>query len=161
MTPGSMPPLSKSLAEEGVLIQNLKLLSAGESRFDELRDLLLSGPYPTRNVEANLADVAAQVAANRQGANDLLALVERVLGGPSGNGTWSLFRMRPSRRFGMALSRLRVATHSFTDYLETANGESLPICVQIAVHELSPNPVRLSSPQASPRRGGESSRGDH
>ncbi len=72
-----MPPFSKNLAEEGVLIRNFKLVDAGQSRIDELRELLLSGPYPTRSVADNLADITAQVAANNQGARDLAALVER------------------------------------------------------------------------------------
>ena len=72
-----MPPFSKNLAEEGVLIRNFKLVDGGRSRLDELRALLLSGPYPTRTVDDNLADIAAQVAANHQGARDLAALVER------------------------------------------------------------------------------------
>ena len=75
--PGSMPPSSTSLAEEGVLIRNFKIVDAGASRMEPFRELLLSGLYPTRNVEHNLADVAAQIAANHQGAADLSALIER------------------------------------------------------------------------------------
>ena len=77
IVPGSMPPFSKNLAEEGVLIRNFQLMAAGRSRFDGLRALLLSGAHPTRAVADNLADVAAQVAANRQGAMQLAALIER------------------------------------------------------------------------------------
>ena len=72
-----MPPFSRNLAEEGVLISNFKLVERGKSRFDELRALLASGPFPTRNVADNLADITAQVAANRQGARDLASLIER------------------------------------------------------------------------------------
>src|SRR5207237_5091491 len=68
---------SRNLAEEGVLIRNFALVQGGNSREDELRRLLLSGTYPTRAVDDNLADIAAQVAANRKGERDLLALVER------------------------------------------------------------------------------------
>jgi 5-oxoprolinase (ATP-hydrolysing) len=75
--PGSMPPFSKNLAEEGVLILLTKLVDAGESRFDLLRNLLSSSPYPSRDVPTNLADISAQVAANSRGAAELLALVER------------------------------------------------------------------------------------
>jgi 5-oxoprolinase (ATP-hydrolysing) len=138
VTPGSMPPLSKSLAEEGVLIRNLRIVSAGESRFDELRDVLLSGPYPTRNVEANLADVAAQVAANKQGANDLLALVERY--------SWPVVRQymefvqdAAEQKVRTALARLPAGSHAFTDFIETAGGESVPICVRVTIHEHSPS----------------------
>jgi 5-oxoprolinase (ATP-hydrolysing) len=75
--PGSMPPFSKNLAEEGVLIRNFKLVDAGRSRLDELHALLAGGPYPSRAVRDNLADIAAQVAANNQGGRDLGRLVER------------------------------------------------------------------------------------
>ena len=77
MTPGSMPPFSTQLSQEGVLLRRFLLVAAGEPRFDELRKQLLSGPYPTRAVEDNLADMAAQIAANRQGADDLQQLVQR------------------------------------------------------------------------------------
>ena len=77
IVPGSMPPFSQSLAEEGVLVGNFKLVDAGHSRVEEFRSLLLAGPYPTRKVADNLADVAAQVAANQQGARDLARLIER------------------------------------------------------------------------------------
>ena len=77
IVPGSMPPFSRCLAEEGVLISNFKLVDRGRSREDELRQLLLAGPYPTRNVEDNLTDIAAQVAANELGARQLRELVDR------------------------------------------------------------------------------------
>ena len=72
-----MPPFSRNLAEEGVLIRNFKLIDRGCERFDELHSLLLAAPHPSRAVEDNLADVAAQVAANNQGAHDLQTLIER------------------------------------------------------------------------------------
>ncbi|QDU80340.1 Acetophenone carboxylase gamma subunit [Polystyrenella longa] len=77
IVPGSMPPFSTNLAEEGVVIRNFKLVDRGASREAELRALLLSGPHPSRSVEDNLSDVSAQVAANQSGAIQLLDLVER------------------------------------------------------------------------------------
>lgn len=77
ITPGSMPPFSKNLAEEGVLIRNFKVLTSGDDHFSELATLLSSGPYPSRAVEHNIADIRAQLAANQQGANELLELVAR------------------------------------------------------------------------------------
>jgi len=77
VTPGSMPPFSKSLAEEGVLLRNVLAVDGGESRLDELRNLLAGGKFPSRSVEANLADITAQIAANQQGANDLRHMVAR------------------------------------------------------------------------------------
>lgn len=73
--PGSMPADARVLGEEGVLIQNFQLVANGKERFDELRQLLTEGPYPSRSPDDNLGDIAAQVAANRRGESDLLQLV--------------------------------------------------------------------------------------
>ena len=77
IVPGSMPPFSKTLGDEGVLIRNFKLIDNGVSREDDLRALLLSGPYPTRAINDNMADIRAQVAANQLGVRQLLELVEK------------------------------------------------------------------------------------
>ncbi len=137
MAPGSMPPLSINLAQEGVLIRNLKIVAEGESRFDALRDVLLSGPFPTRDVDTNLADVAAQIAANRQGANDLLVLVERF-SWPVVEQYMNLVQDAAEQKVRMALARLPVGEHSFTDYMETAEGSSVPISVKWTIRECSP-----------------------
>jgi 5-oxoprolinase (ATP-hydrolysing) len=133
ITPGSMPPLSKNLAEEGVLLRNLRIIAGGESRLDELRKLLTSGSFPTRNVATNLADVEAQVAANRQGANDLLALVERY-SQPVVAAYMEHVQDAAEQKVRQALSRLPAGSHAFTDYLETADGKSVPIAVRFAIH---------------------------
>lgn len=70
-TPGSMPSDSKTVDEEGVLIDNFKMIDAGVYREAETRALLSSGQYPARNIEQNLADLRAQVAANQKGAEEL------------------------------------------------------------------------------------------
>jgi 5-oxoprolinase (ATP-hydrolysing) len=75
ITPGSMPPFSTSLAEEGVLIDNFKLIEGGTLRDGALRNLLASGTYPSRNPAQNLADLRAQIAANEKGAWELKAVV--------------------------------------------------------------------------------------
>ncbi len=73
--PGSMPPAATTLAEEGVVIPPMHLIKAGESQFEAIRQLLTEGPYPTRNVQENIADLQAQLAANQQGGEALRALV--------------------------------------------------------------------------------------
>ena len=73
--PGSMPADASCLGEEGVLIQNFKLISAGREQFGALRKWLSRPPYPSRSPEDNIGDITAQVAANRRGQNDLLQLV--------------------------------------------------------------------------------------
>jgi 5-oxoprolinase (ATP-hydrolysing) len=75
ITPGSMPPFSTNLAEEGVLIDNFKLIEHGAIRDEALRALLGAGPHPSRNPDQNLADLRAQIAANEKGAQELKAAV--------------------------------------------------------------------------------------
>ncbi|WP_211361315.1 hydantoinase B/oxoprolinase family protein, partial [Ideonella azotifigens] len=74
-TPGSMPPFSQSIEEEGVLIDNFQLVAQGRLREAELVALLQSGPYPSRNPAQNLADLRAQIAANEKGVQELKAMV--------------------------------------------------------------------------------------
>jgi 5-oxoprolinase (ATP-hydrolysing) len=75
ITPGSVPPDSKSILEEGVRITNWKLVEAGRMRERETVELLLSGPYPARNPAQNIADLRAQIAANEKGVHELRKMV--------------------------------------------------------------------------------------
>ncbi|MGZ5185907.1 MAG: hydantoinase/oxoprolinase family protein, partial [Caldimonas sp.] len=74
-TPGSMPPFSTRIEEEGVQIDNVKLVEGGRFLEAEMRALLESGAHPSRNPEQNLADLKAQVAANEKGVRELRAMV--------------------------------------------------------------------------------------
>ena len=71
--PGSMPTDARTLIEEGVVIPPTFAVRAGQARWHDLRALLTSAPFPTRALEENLADLAAQVAANHRGATALSA----------------------------------------------------------------------------------------
>jgi 5-oxoprolinase (ATP-hydrolysing) len=75
ITPGSMPPFSRRIEEEGVLIDNVLLVEGGRLREDEMQALLTGGPYPARNPQQNLADLHAQIAANEKGVQELHAMV--------------------------------------------------------------------------------------
>jgi 5-oxoprolinase (ATP-hydrolysing) len=75
ITPGSMPPDSKTVEEEGVLIDNFLLVEEGRLREKETVALLTSGQYPVRNVQQNLADLQAQIAANEKGVQALREMV--------------------------------------------------------------------------------------
>jgi 5-oxoprolinase (ATP-hydrolysing) len=76
-TPGSMPPFSTRIEEEGVQIHNFKLVDGGVLREAEMVDLLQSGEYPSRNPAQNLADMRAQVAANEKGVQELHRMVRQ------------------------------------------------------------------------------------
>jgi len=129
ISPGSMPPFSRNLAEEGVVIRNFKLVEAGRSRTEQLRHLLTAGEFATRSPSDNLADIAAQVAANRQGANDLLALVERYTL-PVVEAYMGHIQEAADRKMRMALERLPDGCHQFVDHLD--DGSPITVAVTIA-----------------------------
>ena len=76
ITPGSMPPNSVALEQEGVLIDNFQLVDQGNIREKELLELLCAGSYPARNPAKNIADLQAQIAANERGVKELRKMVE-------------------------------------------------------------------------------------
>lgn len=75
ITPGSVPPGSKTIDEEGVLIEPTRLVEAGRFREAEIRALLSTTANPARNPDQNIADLKAQVAANEKGALELGKMV--------------------------------------------------------------------------------------
>ncbi len=75
ISPGSMPAHSRSVEEEGVLIDNFRLVERGRFRETEMRALLASGRWPARNPDQNIADLRAQIAACEKGAQELRRMV--------------------------------------------------------------------------------------
>ena len=71
IAPGSMPPDSRTIGEEGVLIDNELLVDEGHFREAEIRALLSSGEWPARNIDRNISDLKAQLAACVRGAEGL------------------------------------------------------------------------------------------
>ena len=76
-TPGSAPPDSRVIEEEGVLIDNFLLVQQGQLRDAQTRELLASGLYPCRNINQNMADLSAQIAANATGAGELTKITQQ------------------------------------------------------------------------------------
>jgi 5-oxoprolinase (ATP-hydrolysing) len=76
LTPGSMPPESTTLDDEGVLIDNVVLVRDGEFQEQEVRALFLGAKHPARNVEQNIGDLKAQIAANEKGVQELRRMVD-------------------------------------------------------------------------------------
>ncbi|PMB52343.1 5-oxoprolinase [Fischerella thermalis CCMEE 5201] len=75
ITPGSMPPHSTTVEEEGILFDNFLLVEQGNFRENQVRETLLNHPYPARNPEQNIADFKAQIAANERGVQELRKMV--------------------------------------------------------------------------------------
>ena len=129
-TPGSMPPFSTRIEEEGVQIDNFKLVDAGVLREAEILALLGSGEYPSRNPQQNLADLKAQIAANEKGVQELrrmteqfgLDVVQAYMGHVQDNAEESVRR---------AITRLsaRMQDGSFT--LKLDNGAQIVVAVKL------------------------------
>ncbi|MGW3360262.1 hydantoinase B/oxoprolinase family protein [Streptomyces bungoensis] len=76
IAPGSMPAHSRAIDEEGVLFDNWLLAENGRFREEETRRLLAEAPHPSRNVRTNLADLRAQIAANRKGVDEVRRMID-------------------------------------------------------------------------------------
>jgi N-methylhydantoinase B len=77
ITPGSMPPHSTTIEEEGILFDNFLLVEEGNFQETAVRELLLNHTYPARNPDQNLADFKAQIAANERGVQELRKMVKQ------------------------------------------------------------------------------------
>ena len=77
ITPGSMPPDSKVVEEEGILFDNFMLVDSGEFLEDKLRKHLADHPYPARNPDHNIADLKAQIAAGAKGVQEVHKMIDQ------------------------------------------------------------------------------------
>lgn len=77
ISPGSMPPAAANLSEEGVVIAPFYLIKGGKVNWDSMRKILTEAPFPSRSVEENMADLNAAIAANKNGTDALLHLVNQ------------------------------------------------------------------------------------
>ena len=76
ITPGSVPPYSKHIDEEGVLLDDVQLVAEGTMLEAEVEEIFTGNKYPTRNFHHNLGDLKAQIAANEKGVQELHNMVE-------------------------------------------------------------------------------------
>ncbi|MEM6365609.1 MAG: hydantoinase B/oxoprolinase family protein, partial [Planctomycetota bacterium] len=128
MVPGSMPPSATRLSEEGVVIRDFALVRAGVSYHQELADQLASGPFASRNVTENMADIAAAQAAGREGGAQIAGLGRE----------WSLPRLNEltQRLFAIAgqataswIGSLDWTSRTFTDSLDDGSKVKVTITV--------------------------------
>ena len=99
IAPGSMPPDSRTIDEEGVLIDNELLVDEGHFREAEMRALLTSGEWPARNPDRNISDLKAQLAACTRGA-EVLVQTARDYGPKWSRPTWATSSPTPRNRCG-------------------------------------------------------------
>jgi 5-oxoprolinase (ATP-hydrolysing) len=126
ITPGSMPPFSTHIGEEGVLIDNFKLVETGLLRDEALLELLSRGPHPARNPGQNLADLRAQIAANEKGAQELQRMVEEY-----GRDTVVQYMRHVQDNAEECVRRVITALHDGQFVLPLDNGAQIQVQVRV------------------------------
>ncbi|MFQ5636791.1 MAG: hydantoinase B/oxoprolinase family protein [bacterium] len=127
-SPGSMPPFAACLAEEGVVIPPSYLLKRGAADWQTIRALLSSGPYPTRTIADNLADLRAAVAANQRGVSALTHLAESYTSATVAHYMAELKKLA-ERKIRNALTHLTDGEYSAMEHLDDGS----PLCVRIRI----------------------------
>ena len=134
-TPGSMPPFSTCIDEEGVLFDNFLLVRGGVMREPELRARLAGGGaqrqgvnrYPARNPDQTIADLRAQIAANEKGVQELHAMVAQF-----GNATVAAYMTHVQNNAEESVRRVITALKDGEFLLPLDNGAQ--IHVKVTVH---------------------------
>jgi 5-oxoprolinase (ATP-hydrolysing) len=128
ITPGSMPPFSKRLEEEGVVLDNVKLVERGKFNETLFAKLFTTGEFPTRNLSDNRADLQAQMAANHNGVRLLQELVGRY-GLETVLAYMRHVRDNAARQVREALRRIPAGRYHFADAMD----DGTPIVVRITI----------------------------
>ena len=126
ITPGSTPPLSRTLEEEGVVIDDFLLVDGGSFREADFRALLAGARYPARSPDVNVADIKAQIAANEKGLQELHRVVAQF-----GWATVSAYMRHVMDNAEESVRRVidRLGSGSFHYTMD--NGK--PLCVSVSV----------------------------
>ena len=125
-TPGSMPPFSRRIGEEGVLIDNFLLVRDGQLNEAEFMALLGSGDYPARNPLQTLADLRAQIAANEKGVQELHAMVSQY-----GRGTVDAYMSHVQANAEESVRRVITALRNGSFELALDNGAVIRVQVSV------------------------------
>jgi 5-oxoprolinase (ATP-hydrolysing) len=128
-TPGSMPPFSKTLAEEGVVFRAERIVSAGHFDRDSVFERLRSGSHPARHPEENVGDLEAQIAANKTGAR-LLVELSALEGMDVVLAYMRYVQENASDRVREAIARLPDGVHRFEDALDDASSIAVALTVE-------------------------------
>jgi 5-oxoprolinase (ATP-hydrolysing) len=138
IAPGSMPPASRCLAEEGVLLRGMRLAAADPGaeggvpklRDAELRRILAGGPFPSRAIDQNVCDIQAQAAANYRGARLLAELVDSF-GIEEVSAYMHHLRAAAETKMRATLRRLGAGKFSFHDRMD----DGAPIAVAVTIDD--------------------------
>ena len=136
ITPGSIPPFSTSIQEEGIIIDNFLIVEGGNLREKEFVNLLLSSENPARNIEERKHDINAQIAAVRKGILELKNLIEKY-GLPTVQAYMNHIRENSAEAMSDALQEYlgdkESKESSFEDFLD--NGAKIAVSIKIIKKE--------------------------
>jgi 5-oxoprolinase (ATP-hydrolysing) len=128
LRPGSTYPFAKNLAEEGVVLRNLKVVAGGRFLEEDLLAALTAGPYPSRSPRENVADVRAAIAANHAGAEQLLATID-AKGAEAVGAYMGHIRDAAREKAAAAIGRLGEGEYTFEDCLD--DGSPVRIALRV------------------------------
>ena len=143
-TPGSMPPFSRTIAEEGILFECFALVSGGTLNEAPLRAAPGAGPWPARRPDQNLADLRAQLAANARG----IAEIERAVQRHGLEGVHRYMRAvqdNAAHSVRNAIARLTAGSFRY----EMDNGDAIAVAIR---HRSRRRAARAWTSPAPPRR---------
>jgi 5-oxoprolinase (ATP-hydrolysing) len=126
IAPGSMSPRAASIEEEGIYIDPFRLVEGGRFREDAVRRLFTDAPYPARNVEQNIADLKAQVAANEKGVTELRKMVRQY-----GLATVAAYMGHVQDNAADAVRKVIGTLKSSRFALETDQGSRIAVAIKI------------------------------
>ena len=133
ITPGSMPAFSNFLDEEGIVLNNIKLVEKGNFQEEKIKKILQSTPFPARNLKERFSDLYAQIAANKKGADELLKCMNQY------GFSFVLKYMDYTRKnaanamrkaLGKFLCGKSMVKKSFCDYLDDGSRISVTIVIE-------------------------------
>ena len=126
ISPGSMPPAAKNLAQEGVVIPPFLLVEEGKANWDGIAKLFTSSPYPSRNPGENLADLNAALAANKKGTDSLRDLIN-AHGASRINFFFRSLRNHARDRIVITLKKIPDGEYTATEFLDDGSPLSVKV----------------------------------
>ncbi|MBX9940724.1 MAG: hydantoinase B/oxoprolinase family protein [Candidatus Obscuribacterales bacterium] len=126
ITPGSMPPTSTSIEEEGAMLDNVLIVRDSMLLEDEVCKLFLKGPYPARNINQTLSDLKAQVAANNKGIEALKTLCRE-----RGEGQVLAYMTHVRQNAAGAIRRILHELEDGTAECRTDDGSCIKVAIKI------------------------------
>jgi 5-oxoprolinase (ATP-hydrolysing) len=126
ISPGSMSPCATNVEEEGILIDNFKLVENNKLNVDALCSLLCDTTYPARNPDQNIADLRAQIAANERGVTELHKMVREF-----GLDVVSAYMRHVQDNAAESIARVLDQLHDCTFSLEMDQGTQIKVAITI------------------------------